>query len=357
MSTGSRGTGSTSSGNADALRFIQVGVAGYGRTWLDTVAATPRARHVALVDVKPTHLAVARATLGAPDLPSFSSLEEALRHVTADAVLCVVPPLHHEAVVLPALEAGLHVLSEKPVAATLDSCHRIVRAARRSRGLMMISQKACYHPWVRRFRQAIASAELGALSHVTYFYKDGRLEWGRFRHEMPDPLFVEMSIHHFDLMRALLGRDPVSVWAESWNPSWSGFQGDIIGTARFRFEGDVSVLYHANKISRGDLTSWYGDIVAESEHGTLSMIYPRLYVTRLGARQTSPIGPQTDVLPVVDPQAGQDASLAEFLDAIAEQRPPETSVADNMTSVAMVFAAIDAARQGRERSIADYLAT
>src|SRR5688572_2172875 len=77
-----------------ALRVIQVGVAGYGRTWLDTVAATSRASHVALVDVNPAHLAAAHATLGAPDLPSFATLEEALRHVRADAVLCVVPPMH-----------------------------------------------------------------------------------------------------------------------------------------------------------------------------------------------------------------------------------------------------------------------
>lgn len=347
--------GSAAAGPTGALRLVQVGVAGYGRTWLDTVAATSRASHVALVDVNPAHLAAARATLGAPDLPAFATLGEALRHVQADAVLCVVPPMHHEAVVLPALEAGLHVLSEKPIADTLAACHRIVRAARRSRGLMMVSQKARYHPWVRRFRQVLQAGEIGALSHVTHFYKDGRLEWGRFRHEMPDPLFVEMSIHHFDLLRALLGRDPVSVWAESWNPPWSGFKGDIVGTARFRFEGGASVLYHANKISRGDLTSWYGDIVAEGERGTVSMVYP-LYVTRMGARQTAPRGPQTDLLAVTDPQAGQVAALAEFLDAIEQRRAPETSVEDNMTSVAMLFAAIDAAHQGCERSIADYLA-
>ena len=86
------------------------------------------------------------------------------------------------------------------------------------------------------------------------------------------------------------------------------------------------------------------------------MVYPRLYVTRMGARQTSPAARQTDLLAATDPQAGQAAALAEFLDAIAQRPAPETSVEDNMTSVAMLFAAIDAAHQGRERSIADYLA-
>ena len=344
-------------GPAPPLRVIQVGVSGYGRTWLETLRRTTTgARHVALVDSNPEAIEPARAALAQPGVPAFSSLAEALRQTDADAVLCVVPPAHHESIVVGALEAGLHVLSEKPIADTLDACHRIVRAARASGRTMMISQKARYHPWVRRFRQAVRSGELGALDHVTYVYKDGRLSWGQFRHEMADPLFIEMSIHHFDLMRALLGRDPVSVRAESWNPPWSGFKGDVIGTARFRFEGGAAVLYHANKISRGDLTSWYGDIVAEGEHGTLSMVYPRLFLTRLGARQSAPLGPQTDVMTVTDPQDGQEAALAEFVDAVAHGRPQETSVEDNLKSVAMVLAAIDAAHHGGERRIADYLA-
>jgi predicted dehydrogenase len=338
------------------LRIIQVGVAGYGATWLPTIAqARERVRHVALVDVNPTALDRARTSLGAPDLPGFPTLADALTVVETDAVLCVVPPMYHESVIAPALEAGLHVLTEKPIADSLNACHRIVRLARQSRGTMMISQKGRYHPWVRRFREAIQTNELGALSHLTYCYKDGRLFWGEFRHKLPDALFVEMSIHHFDLMRALLGRDPVSVWAESWNPPWSGFEGDIIGFARFRFEGHLPVLYHANKISRGNLTSWYGDIIAEGEHATLSMEYPRLFTTRMGANQTFTRGPQQDLVRATDPQAGQDVSLAEFLDAIEQGRPPETSAEDNLRSMAMLFAAIDSAHEHRERQIADYL--
>jgi predicted dehydrogenase len=338
------------------LDIIQVGVAGYGRTWLDTILrAASRIRHAAVVDINPAAMEAARATLGRPDLLGFRALPDALARVRADAVLCVVPPMHHEQVVLPALESGLHVLSEKPIADTLAACHRIVRAARSAQGIMMISQKARYHPWVRRFRQAVISGELGHVSHMTYFYKDGRLSWGQFRHEMADPLFVEMSIHHFDLMRALLGRDPVSVWAESWNPPWSGFKGDIVGTVRFRFEGDVPVLYHGNKISRGDLTSWYGDIVAEGEQATLTMAYPRLYVTRMGATPNAPIGPQTDLMTVTEAQRGQDAALAEFLDAIEQGRLPETSVEDNLKSVAMVLAAADSAHRHEERRLEDYL--
>ena len=338
------------------LRIIQVGVAGYGATWLRTVPLLPeRVEYAALVDVSPDALTRAREVLGTPDLPSFDRLESALAAVEADAVLCVVPPMYHESVIVPAIEAGLHVLTEKPIADSLEACHRILQASRRGRGVTMVSQKGRYHPWVRLFREIVQTNGIGALSHLTYWYKDGRLFWGKFRHELADALFVEMSIHHFDLIRAILGREAVSVWAESWNPPWSGFKGDIIGFARFRFEGGLPVHYHANKISRGDLSSWYGDIVAEGEHATLTLDYPRLFKTRMGASPTFTRGLQEDLLRAGDPQEGQIVSFTEFLDAIDEQRSPETSMEDNLKSMAMMFAAIDSAHSGVERKIADYL--
>ena len=155
VSRGTRPRQPAGPGLPGALRLIQVGVAGYGRTWLDTVAATSRASHVALVDVNPAHLAAARATLGAPDLPAFATLGEALRHVQADAVLCVVPPMHHEAVVAPRARGRPARALREAHRGHPGACHRIVARGRGAAGgLMMVSQKARYHPWVRRFRQA-----------------------------------------------------------------------------------------------------------------------------------------------------------------------------------------------------------
>ena len=87
----------------------------------------------------------------------------------------------------------------------------------------MVSQKGRFHPWVRRFREAVQRQEVGPISHLTLHYRAALFRWGAsgFRHTMDDPLLVEMSIHHFDLIRALLGRDPVDVAGASWNTPWS----------------------------------------------------------------------------------------------------------------------------------------
>ncbi|MAG36389.1 MAG: hypothetical protein CL878_09110 [Dehalococcoidia bacterium] len=337
------------------LRILQVGVGGYGSTWLDTVTARPgQATYAGLIDVDDRALTAAATQTGVPAERCFHSLAEALGHVEADAVLCVVPPAVHESVIVPALEAGMHVLTEKPIAHSLEATRRIVEAGRASPGLLMISQKGRYHPWVRRFRELIAANELGRLNHVTLHYRYGLFQWGAsgFRHRMDDPLLVEMSIHHFDLLRALLGRNALSVAGRSWNWDWSGFAGDVAASLVFAMEDEVPAVYEGNCVSAGEPTSWYGDIRAECERGTLTMRYPRLIMQR---RRDEPMQGGEHVMDVTEPQVGQAAAFAEFLAAIAERRAPETAAADNQHSMAMLFAAVEACHTGASCSTERYL--
>ncbi|MCC6627059.1 MAG: Gfo/Idh/MocA family oxidoreductase [Chloroflexi bacterium] len=339
-------------------RVIQVGVGGYGAWWLPTVLGTAdRAAYVALVDSDPAALAAAATRAGLPERACFTTLAAALDTMPADLLLCVVPPAAHEAVIVPALSAGLHVLSEKPVADSLDATRRIAAAARRGPGSLTIAQKGRYHLWVRRFHAALTDGAIGRLNHVTLHYRAPLFRWGasRFRHRMADPLLVEMSIHHFDLLRALLGRDATAVTGRSWNWDWSDFAGDVAASLIFTMAGGVPVVYEANCISAGDLTSWYGDIRAEGETGTLTMVWPRLTIARRGADQVHVAGLREDLMAVTDPQAGQDLLWREYLDALDTGRPAETAIDDNLSTMAMLFAAIDACHLGGERRIADYL--
>ena len=337
------------------LKVIQVGVGGYGGSWLPTVMDSQRAQHVALVDLSPDHLQRAQEVTGLPQSACFSDLEQVLMTVEADALLCIVPPAHHESIIKNALSAGLHVLSEKPIADTVQSAHRILQSVSQADRIFMISQKARFHPWVRQFRQIVNSGQLGQISHVTHYFRAPYYSWGEFRHQMQDPLYIEMSIHHFDLLRALLGCDPVQVWSTSWNTLYSSFAGDITGLAHFVMDNGWPVTYHADAIASGDMTDWYGEIRAVGETGTLTMIYPDLYIARKGANHNDRQAPQEPVMEVTSPQNGQLAAFHEFLDATEENRIPESSGQDNLKSLAMVFGAIDASRDQQVKQITDYL--
>lgn len=336
-------------------RIIQVGVGGYGGSWLSTVMDSDQAKHVALVDIDANKLEYARQVTGINQSACYLSLEDGITQTEADALLCIVPPIHHEKVIKTGLSANLHVLSEKPIAHTLESAHRILTYAQAKDRIFMISQKARFHPWVRRFQEIVTNGEIGQINHMTYNFRAPYYSWGEFRHKMPDPLFIEMSIHHFDLIRALLGRNPVSVWADSWNTPHSQFSGDIMGMAHFTMEGKFPVTYHADAISSGDMTDWYGEIRAIGATGTLTMLYPDLYIGQKGADHGNRNAPRDEVMPVSSPQEGQLAAFTEFLEAIENRRVPESSGIDNLNSLAMVFAAIDSSRDQTVKQISDYL--
>ena len=81
------------------LKVIQVGVGGYGGSWLPTIMENDGVEHAALVDMNPAHLSRARETTGLAEGLCLSDVEKAIAAVEADALLCVVPPAHHEAVI------------------------------------------------------------------------------------------------------------------------------------------------------------------------------------------------------------------------------------------------------------------
>lgn len=343
-------------------QIIQVGVGGWGTSWLNTMGEfKERAAYAALVDVDDVALTAARARTGVPASRCFSSLEQALGSVQADSVLCVVPPKHHEPVITMALEAGLHVLTEKPITDTMEASRRVVDRARCSKGTLMVSQKGRFNPWVRRFREAVQNQDVGPLSHLTLHFRAAEFFWGLgsdFRHRIEDPLLLEMSIHHFDLIRALLGRDPVDVCGSSWNTPWSSFAGDVAASLRFTMDDGTPVVYEAYIRSSGDLTSWYGDIRAECAEGVVTMAYPHLYLAHRGATQWPRVqvsAPRHDLMVVSEPHDGQAFAFREFLDATDEGRVPESSGAENLVSVAMLFAAIDACHTGTKRNIREYV--
>ncbi len=323
------------------MRFIQVGVGGFGRGWVGHVLADGDARLVALVDVDPDALAAARQQSGLPEQACYSEFRRAFSDVEADAVLCVTPPdLHHE-VALAALEAGLHVLTEKPLADTMERARRMVQAAQEAGRVLMVSQNYRFQPWVRTVRQLLSGDEFGRADSITLRFAKAPRFARSFRLRMEHPLVRDMSIHHFDLMRAITEREPVSVYAETWRPSWSWFEHDPCAVALFRFGGELRVAYHGSWVTRGPQTSWAGRWRIECPEAAIHVRNGQVHIVPAEH-------PDQDMeVQLADmPCTGQAGALREFQDAIAGAREPQTSGRDNLSSLAMVFAVMQSAERG-----------
>jgi len=322
-------------------RFVQVGVGGFGHNWAGLLHGRESAELTALVDVDESALAAARDETGTPDAQCYSDYREAFRAVEADAALIVTPPAVHCDVALAAMEAGLHVLTEKPIADDMASARQMVDAAELAGLTLMVSQNYRFRRWVRTMRRLLTEGGFGPPATVSvHFAKAPRFD-GSFRLQMEHPLVHDMSIHHFDLMRAVTGREPLSVRATTWKPQWSWFDHDPCAAAMFDFEGGLKVFYYGSWVARERETTWDGRWTVECPQAAIELREGRVHVTMADFPHQD-----SEVEMCRMPCENQEFALTEFQAAVAEGREPEASGRDNLQSLAMVFAAVESARSG-----------
>ena len=161
------------------------------------------------------------------------------------------------------------------------------------------------------------------------------------------PLLMDMAIHHFDLMRYVLGQEPVAVYCQVWNPRWSNFTEPPTAVATITFDGGAVVDYRGSWVSTAPQTTWDGEWQIECEGGVIEWTGRDDNSLQADVVTLRPRGKRARrvVLPPVKywDRAG---SLAEFVDAVQREREPLTSGRDNLASAAFMFAAIQSAETG-----------
>ena len=85
----------------------------------------------------------------------------------------------------------------------------------------------------------------------------------------PYMFLMDMSIHHFDMMRYVLGADPVSVQCTSWNQPWGWHKGDAAHAIVFRYEDGLVATHVACGCAVGSQTNWNGDWRIEGPKGSI----------------------------------------------------------------------------------------
>ncbi|MCY3866442.1 MAG: Gfo/Idh/MocA family oxidoreductase [Chloroflexi bacterium] len=333
------------------MRVIQVGIGGMGNTWLGAVQRSPQVEFAGVVEIDDE---IARAQAAAYHLDPalvFQAMPEALETVEADAVINVTPPEVHREICIGALEAGLPVLTEKPLAGNLEDARAIVAAADATGVDCIVAQNYRYRPLTQTIKAILASGELGAVAAVSCEFYRGP-HFGGFREEMPHPLIIDMSIHHFDLMRFFLGSDAMAIRARSWNPPWSWFAGDASAAALIEFGNGVQASYTGSWCSQALETSWNADWRFECERGVLLAQDDRLYAQRLlsvkeGARGLASAHDDKREIPLVSMEReGQDYLLQEFLEAVTTGAATATTAQDNIHTMEFVFGVVEACDSG-----------
>lgn len=334
------------------MKVIQVGIGGMGNTWLNAVQRSPRVEFAGFVEVNDEIARAQSEAYGLDHSLIFPTMAAALESVEADAVINVTPPDVHREICICALEAGLPVLTEKPLAGNLEDAWTIVSAANATGMLCSVAQNYRYRPLTQTIKAILASGELGAVGAVRCEFFRGP-HFGGFREEMPHPLLVDMSIHHFDLMRFFLDSDALTITARSWNPPWSWFAGDASAAALIEFANGAEASYTASWCSQALETSWNADWRFECERGVILVEDDRVYIQRLlsvneGARGSASVHDDRREIPLVGMEReGQDYLLQEFFEAVTEDANTVTTAQDNIHTMEFVFGVVEACDSGK----------
>jgi predicted dehydrogenase len=334
------------------LRIVQVGLGNFGRSWAaEVLRAEPRVRLVACADVDSQALEWMQAHTPLSAEQCFSTLEEALDSGPVDAVLITAPLGVHAAAATFALEAGKHVLLEKPFAPSMGDAQAVVHLAAKHGLVLMVSQNYRHFPAVRIATSLVASERYGTLDavHVDFRRYDNATPRADGRHYLfAHPLLLDMAIHHFDLMRLVLGREPVEIYCHSWNPPWSKFDEPAEAFAVIGFEGGVAVNYSGSWISPRLPTPWAGEWRMDLSGGEIA------WTSRDGRPLDSadevvvlPLGGSTERvdLPRI-PYIDRAGTLNDFIEAVRSGGEPESSGRRNLPTLALTLAAVESARIG-----------
>ncbi len=338
------------------LEAVLVGCGAMSRAWLEAARQLDDVSIVGLVDIDVDRARSRAAEFGLADAAVGDSLSTILEQKKPDAVFDVVVPSARPSVAFAAFAHGCHLLSEKPLAPSLEDARAITAAARGAGRIHAVVQNRRYIAPVRRIRRLIDSGAIGKPTsiHCDFFLAP---HFGGFREEMDHVLLLDMAIHTFDAARAMTGLEARRVYCQEWNPTNSWYRQGSSAAAIFDMGEGAIFTYRGSWCADGVRTSWEAAWRIVGERGSLVWDGHDGITAEVAAgdardglfSHASPIA--IPPLEAGDATGGHLAIMKQFVAAVRGGPPPETVSTDNLNSLAMVFGAIRSAETGQAVAI------
>ena len=338
------------------LKAALVGCGAMSRAWLQAAAKIPDLRIVGLADLDSARAEGRAREFGLKDAVIARDADRLIEQCKPDLLFDVVVPSARHGVVSAGLAAGSHVLSEKPMAESLDDARDLVARAKKAGRIHAVVQNRRYVAGVRRIARALKAGAIGELAsvHADFFLAP---HFGGFREEMDHVLLLDMAIHTFDAFRCMTGLAASGVTCREWNPPNSWYRQGSSAAAIFELETGAIFAYRGSWCATGLPTSWESAWRFVGAKGSLVWDAPnsiRIEALAPGDRNGlfDPVAPvEPPPLAPDDRIDGHFGVLSDFVAAVRAGSEPETASRDNIRSLAMVFGAIESAEAGRRVSI------
>lgn len=188
--------------------MIGIGVIGYGywgpnlvRNFMETESANV----IAVSDLRPARLKLVQQRY--PSIRITTDHKSLIDDPAVDAVVIATPVSTHFDLAMQALNAGKHILVEKPMTATADEGSRLIDKARKCKRVLLVDHTFVYMGAVRKIRELIQNGELGEI----YYYDSTRVNLGLFQHDVN--VTWDLAVHDLAILDYVLGAKATAVSA------------------------------------------------------------------------------------------------------------------------------------------------
>ena len=302
----------------------------------DALAASPHFQLVCVVDVDSTRAATLANKFGARSATSIDSLTDG----SVDAAIVSTPPVTHRNVAITLLEAGLHVLCEKPFAIGRRSAYEMAETAKRCSRVLTMATKFRFVNDLTIARDAITAGKIGTLYRISNVFASPVDMSGRWN---IDPeisgggVLIDNGTHSVDIMRYVLGPIESVRAVESTKPRLYPSVEDT---------GRIEVLSAGGVFGRIELSwaeqssqPWFISILGS--RGGIDIGWKGSRRRFDGASDYTPFGTG------YDKKAAFAGQVADFAAAVRGERPTTTSLDEAVASVDIIDAAYASMRAGR----------
>ncbi|WNR42237.1 Gfo/Idh/MocA family protein [Paenibacillus roseipurpureus] len=344
------------------IRIGIIGAGNIGNVHMETIKTLPGAQLAGVTDV---YLPLAEKRAKEHQIEKvYANSDQLLGDPSIDAVVIAVSNEWHAPIAVQALEAGKHVLLEKPMAIDLASARLIVEAERKAGKVLMIPHQMRWEAPAIAVKEQVEKGALGQIYHAkaTYLRRKGIPGWGTWFTQMDKsgggPL-IDLGVHMLDLSLYLMGNPkPVSVYGATyaefgprkqgigtWGaPNWQGkFDVEDLATALVKFDNGATLsldvswagLLETDNLPSVQLLGTEGGAYLKGSKGKLfAEKFDRIVETEISAPAAND-----------DPRARM---IQHFLTAIESSTPPITSVMTGYTNNLILDAIYRSSQSGDE---------
>lgn len=332
----------------ERLKMGVIGCSGMAEGHMTAIEKNPNAELVAVCDID-----LEKAKKSAEKFKihhAFQDYKDLLALEEIDGVVIVTPDQLHREHVLAALEAGKHVLCEKPLALTREDCEVIVKAAEKSNKKFMVGQICRYTPGFLAAKELVDDGVIGELTFVESEYAHdytGIIKPGSWRN---DPLrngVVGGGCHAVDLLRWIAG-DPYNVSAYSNRKAFPDLPYDDTTVAIMQFPNNVigkvfvSVGCKRNYTMRTVLYGTKGTIITDNTNPSMLVFQNELPENVLGSKAVKGINTPLQV-PIKINNHNTIGEFNEFCEIVLKDLPVSTTAAEGAKTVEVCRAIVRSA--------------